>query len=104
MNRIEGTLKTEWKNWTQPTETPRYWLNFQRYKSIIDRGETRPHKECAGKHELEAYLLGIQVDQNDAKEWIKQVHEKGSIFIPNFMMPEAEIVGYEQQGAQNINL
>jgi hypothetical protein len=97
MDAIEGTLEIEWENRTHPTATPRYRLRFQRYKGFI--GGAQPHKLRVGKDGLEAYLLEIRFEQNAAKEWIKQVHEQGSVSIPNTKMPMVEIVGYEQARA-----
>jgi hypothetical protein len=97
MNTIEGTLEIEWESRTQPAATPRYRLRFQRYKGFI--GGAQPHKSRVGEDALEAYLLNIRFEQSDAKEWIKQAHEKGSISIPNVKMPETEMAGYEQARA-----
>ena len=93
MNTVEGSLDILWENNAQPTATPRYMLIFARYQNFKNGGQ--PSKRLVGDYALETYLTEIGFKEQDAKEWIQQVHEKQSASIPNVMMPEAEMAVYE---------
>ena len=121
MGTIAGTLYIRWENDTQALATPRYKLIFSRYKNLSEgvhitsreglynllvnyrsggmwspQGGAQPSKLLVGSDGLESYLIDIGFRPDDAKDWVKQIHEKGSVSIPNVMMPEEQMSEYER--------
>lgn len=81
MSTVEGTLRILWENHIRPEVSPRYRLLFDRYKDF--NSGAQQSKRLLGKDGLESYLLRIKVTAQDAKHWIKRVHEKLYISIPH---------------------
>jgi hypothetical protein len=121
MGPIEGTLYIRWEKDTEASATPRYKLMFSGYKNPWEgvyitsreglynllvnyrsgdmwfpKGGAQLSKLLVGSDRLESYLIDIGFRPDDAKDWIKQIHEKGSVSIPNVTMPEEQMSAYER--------
>jgi hypothetical protein len=122
MGTIKGSLYIiRWEKNTQASATPRYMLMFSRHKTFSEgvhitsredlysllvnyrswdmwspKGGAQPSKLLVGSDVLESYLIDIGFRPDDAKDWIKQIHEKGSVFIRNVVMPEEQMSAYER--------
>ena len=91
---VEGSLDILWENYTTPKATPKYRLLFARYKNFKS-GAQQP-KRLVGADALESYLVAINFTPDDAKNWVKQVHEKNSVSIPNARRREQYLAAYGQ--------
>jgi hypothetical protein len=94
MNAIEGSLDIIWENNAPPAATPRYMVLFSRYQNF--KSGAQPHKSIVGEEALADYLIAIGFKPADAKRWIREVSAKGTVSIPNVMMPEDQMAAYER--------
>jgi hypothetical protein len=79
---VEGSLDVWLENGSD-----QYRLIFPPYGEIFARG-ARPHYTIIGTDMLQSHFTELGSDSDVTKSWIEQVREKGSVSIPNVMLPE----------------
>jgi|SRR5580700_11276603 hypothetical protein len=89
----EGSLRILWEN-SDDRATPRYRLTFNSYSPAHAAVSAIRPKRFVGDSELEAYLLGINFDRKDSRQWVKTVKSAASVTIGNVRLTDEELATY----------
>ena len=91
---IEGSLDIYWEN--QSAEPSIYRLSFLPYSANPQHGAII-RKQVVGSDDLFSYLVSIQapsfdaeVRENRAREWMRDVHDKTTLSLPNVFLTKQQ--------------
>ena len=91
-----------WLNRVERSALPQYMATFA--DNTPRGGGAQQPKNIRGLEALESYLAELDLPLEDVKQWVKELHETGSVSIQRVQLTEEQLAPYMPQSPLQVTI